>query len=229
MSTTAGPRLPRGFIFDLDGTLLANMPLHEEAFRHFTDKHGLPRLTGEMRARLDGKRNRDIFPILFGATLAPEVLRSYADEKEALYRALSKGRLVALPGLTRLLDALERRGLPMALATSAPLETVTHTLTELGLTGRLTRIVRSDTMERGKPHPDVFLAAAQLIEIAPEDCVAFEDAPAGILAARAAGMHCVALTTSFPGGTFAAHGAVPDIEVSDFDAYLAGPGAWLLG
>jgi beta-phosphoglucomutase len=228
MSTTAGPRLPRGFVFDLDGTLLNNMPLHEEAFRRFTDTHGLPRLTGEMRARLDGKRNRDIFPILFGATLTPEVLRGYADEKEAVYRDLSKGRLVALPGLTRLLDALDRRGLPTALATSAPLENVTHTLTELDLTGRLTQIVRSDTMERGKPHPDVFLAAAQLIEIAPEDCVAFEDAPAGILAARAAGMHCVALTTSFPGGTFAAHGAAPDVEVPDFDAYLAGPGAWLL-
>ena len=228
MSSTTVPRLPRGFIFDLDGTLVANMPLHEEAFRLFTDKHGLPRLTGEMRARLDGKRNRDIFPILFGGALAPEVLAAYADEKEALYRDLSKGRLVALPGLTRLLDALERRGLPTALATSAPLENVTHTLKELGLTGRLTRIVRSDTMERGKPHPDVFLAAAQLIEIAPADCVAFEDAPAGILAARAAGMHCVALTTSFPGGTFAAHGAAPDVEVSDFDAYLAGPGAWLV-
>ena len=136
MSTTTRSRRPRGFIFDLDGTLAANMPLHEEAFRLFTDKHGLPRLTGEMRARLDGKRNRDIFPILFGETLAPEVLRAHADEKEALYRDLSKGRLVALPGLTRLLDALERRALPFALATSAPLENVTHTLT-------LGRIARS--------------------------------------------------------------------------------------
>jgi beta-phosphoglucomutase len=229
MSTSAGSRPPRGFIFDLDGTLLANMPLHEEAFRVFTDKHGLPRLTVEMRARLDGKRNRDIFPILFGEALAPEVLRAYADEKETLYRGLSKGRLVALPGLTRLLDALDRRGLPAALATSAPLDNVTHTLSELGLTDRLTRIVRSDTMERGKPHPDVFLAAAELIEIAPGECIAFEDAPAGVMAARAAGMHCVALTTSFPAGTFAAHGAAPDVEVPDFEAYLAGPGAWLLG
>ena len=228
MSTTAEPRRPRGFIFDLDGTLVANMPLHEEAFRLFTDRHGLPRLTAEMRARLDGKRNRDIFPILFGEALSPEVLEHYADEKETLYRALSRGRLVALPGLTRLLEALERRGLPAAVATSAPLENVAHTLAELRLTSRLTQIVRSDTMARGKPHPDVFLAAAQLIEVRPEDCLAFEDAPAGILAARAAGMTCVALTTSFPGGTFAAHGAAPDIEVADFEAYLGGPGAWLL-
>jgi HAD superfamily hydrolase (TIGR01509 family) len=228
MSNTAPSPRPRGFIFDLDGTLVANMPLHEEAFRLFTDRHGLPRLTAEMRARLDGKRNRDIFPILFEEALAPERLRSYADEKEALYRELSHGRLAALPGLTRLLDALETRGLPAALATSAPLENVAHTLGELGLASRLTQIVRSDTMARGKPHPDVFLAAAQLIEVRPEKCLAFEDAPAGILAARAAGMTCVALTTSFPGGTFASHGAAPDIEVPDFEAFLAGPGAWLL-
>jgi beta-phosphoglucomutase len=222
------PRRPRGFIFDLDGTLAANMPLHEEAFRLFTERHGLPRLTLEMRARLDGKRNRDIFPILFDRTLAPEELRRYADEKEALYRELARGRLVAVAGLTRLLDALEGRGFPAALATSAPLENVTYTLDALALTERLTQIVRSDTMARGKPHPDVFLAAAQLIEVPPSECIAFEDAPAGVLAARAAGMTCVALTTSFAPGTFAAHGAPPDVEVPDFEAYLAGAGAWLI-
>src|SRR6266850_1778245 len=161
-------RNSRGFIFDLDGTLVANMPLHEEAFALFTDRHGLPRLSGEMRARLDGKRNRDIFPILFERALSAEDQRRFAEEKEAAYRELSRGRLAPLPGLVRLLDTLERRRLPTALATSAPLENVTHTLSELGLTRRLTQVVRSDTVARGKPHPDVFLAAAQLIEIRPE-------------------------------------------------------------
>lgn len=219
---------PRGFVFDLDGTLVANMSLHEEAFGLFTERHGLPRLTGDMRARLDGKRNRDIFPILFERELSADEQRRFADEKEAVYRELSRGRLAPLPGLVRLLDTLEGQHFPTALATSAPLENVTYTLSELGLSSRLTRVVRSDTVARGKPHPDVFLAAAQLIEVPPADCLAFEDAPAGVLAARAAGMRCVALTTSFPPGTFAAHGAPPDAEVPDFDAFLAGPGAWLL-
>lgn len=229
MSTDRNPLRGRGFIFDLDGTLVANMSLHEEAFGLFNDRHGLARLTAEMRARLDGKRNRDIFPILFGRALSPDELRRYADEKESLYRELSRGRLTPLPGLTRLLDVLEARRLPAALATSAPIENVAHTLGELGLARRLTQVVRSDMVERGKPHPDVFLAAAQLIEVAPVDCLAFEDAPAGVLAARAAGMRCVAITTTFPPGTFAAHGATPDVEVPDFEAFLGGPGAWLLG
>jgi beta-phosphoglucomutase len=234
MTVTASPVLsssdrPRGFVFDLDGTLVANMPLHEEAFARFGARHALAPITAEMRARLDGKRNRDIFPILFaGQDLGPEVLRQYADEKEGLYRELSRGRLAPLPGLTRLLDALERRGIPAALATSAPIENVAHTLGELGLAGRLSRIVRSDTLARGKPHPDVFLAAAQLIEVPPKECLAFEDAPAGVLAARAAGMRCIAVTTSFTEATFAEHGAAPDAAVPDFEAYLLGPGAWLV-
>jgi HAD superfamily hydrolase (TIGR01509 family) len=225
---TTGSAPARGFIFDLDGTLVANMGLHEEAFAQFNDRHGLPRLTADMRARLDGKRNRDIFPIIFGRTLSPEDQTRYAGEKETIYRELSRGRLVPVAGLVRLLDLLDGHGLPAALATSAPIENVVHTLQELGLAERLTRIVRSDTMARGKPHPDVFLAAAQLIEVPPAECLAFEDAPAGVLAARAAGMRCVALTTSFPAGTFAAHGAAPDVEVPDFEAFLAGAGAWLL-
>src|SRR5438045_3345095 len=171
---------PRGFIFDLDGTLVANMPLHAEAFALFGARHGLPPFNEELRARLDGKRNRDIFPILFARDLTAEEQRRYAEEKEGLYRELSRGRLSPLPGLLRLLDLLERRSLPCALATSAPLENVAYTLAELGLGGRLTRVVRSDSVPRGKPHPDVFLAAAQLIEIPPEGCLAFEDAPAGV-------------------------------------------------
>jgi beta-phosphoglucomutase len=224
---TSSSNLPRGFIFDLDGTLVANMGLHEEAFARFNERHGLPRFTADMRARLDGKRNRDIFPIIFDRALSPEDLLAYADEKEGIYRELSRGQLVPVPGLLRLLDALDARGLPAALATSAPIENVVHTLDQLGLAQRLTRIVRSDTMPRGKPYPDVFLAAAQIIEVPPAACLAFEDAPAGVLAARAAGMTCVAITTSFAAGTFAAHGAPPDFEVPDFDAFLDGPGAWL--
>src|SRR5258705_9399590 len=138
MRGPSSPRRPRGFIFDLDGTLVANMALHEEAFALFTERHGLPRLTAEMRARLDGKRNRDIFPILFERELSADDQRRFADEKESVYRELSPGRLAPLPGLGRLLYALERRHLPTALAPSAPLENVTHTLRNPGLARRRT-------------------------------------------------------------------------------------------
>jgi beta-phosphoglucomutase len=123
-----------------------------------------------------------------------------------------------------LLLACESRGVPVAIATSAPAENVVHSLAEIGLDKRLTHIVRGDDMPRGKPFPDVFLAAARLLGVPPDTCLAFEDAPAGVLAALAAGMRCVALATSFTPEDFARHGAHPDLVVADFAEFLEGPG-----
>ena len=220
----------RGAIFDLDGTIVDNMALHAEAFTIFVERHGLRPLTLADRRRLDGRRNRDIFPDLFGRPLPEDELRRYADEKEQLYRDLSAGRLVPVPGLERLLSILEDHGIPVAVATSAPRENVAHTLRELQLTDRFGLVARSDEVPRGKPFPDVFLAAASRLGVPARGCVAFEDAPTGVAAARAAGMRAVALTTSFPPEDFAGQPAPPDHAVRDFDEFLAGPGrVWVDG
>jgi HAD superfamily hydrolase (TIGR01509 family) len=217
----------RGVIFDLDGTLVDNMALHAQAFSIFVDRHGLPALTEADRARLDGKRNRDIFPDIFGRPLDDAFLKQVTQEKEGLYRELSRGKLSPVAGLLALLDALDARAIPAAIATSAPPENVAHSLAELGLAARLTRVMRSDEVARGKPWPDVFLAAASLLGVEPARCLAFEDAPAGIQAARAAGMRCVAVTTGFGAEALAAHDAAPDLAVRDYDAFLAVADAWL--
>jgi len=213
-----------GAIFDLDGTLTDNMALHQRAFEVFLSKHGLPPLTPELRRRLDGKRNRDIFPILFARELDDATQRAFADEKESLYRELSRGRLVPLPGLVELLGHLARRNVPAAVATSSPSENVDHTLRELALAASFAAVARADDVTHGKPHPDVFLLAAKRLGAAPERCIAFEDAPVGIEAARRAGMTCVALTTSFPAGVFTSHPIAPHHVVRDYTEFLAGPG-----
>lgn len=218
----------RGFVFDVDGTIVDNMPFHVRAFDVFTERHGIPPLTKEKRARLDGQRNREILPILFERALDDEEILRLAEEKESVYRELSRGRLAPLRGLLEVLDAADRHGIGVALATSAPEKNVQHTLSELGLFERLTAVVRSDTVPRGKPFPDVFLAAAARLGVPPADCLGFEDAPAGIRAVRAAGMQCVAVTTNFTAAELAAHDAEADHVVADFEEYLRGPGAWLL-
>jgi beta-phosphoglucomutase len=218
---------PRGLVLDLDGTVLDNMHVHAEAFAEFCRRHALPPFTEEMRLRLDGKRNRDIFPVLFGRELTDGEQVALAGEKEGLYRELSAGRLQALRGLPELLGACERHAIPVAVATSAPAENVRHSLAEIGLAERLSRVLRSDDMPRGKPFPDVFLAAAASLGVPPDTCLAFEDAPAGVVAALAAGMRCVALATSFTPESFPVHGAHPDLVVKDFEEFLAGPGRWL--
>ena len=152
---------PHGVVFDLDGTLTDNMACHAEAFALFLRRHGLPEMTMAMRERLDGKRNSEIFPILFERELTLDELRAFAEEKESAYRELSRERLQPLAGAVTLLDRLAARGIGVAVATSAPEKNVAHTLAAIGLADRIGVITRSDAVPRGKPFPDVFLRAAQ--------------------------------------------------------------------
>jgi len=203
------------------------MASHVEAFTLFLERHGLPGLTMAMRQRIDGKRSAEIFPIVFDREVSVEEVATFEDEKEGAYRELSRARLRPLAGAVTLLDRLAARGIGVAIATSAPEKNVAHTLAAIGLEDRFNVIVRSDEVPRGKPFPDVFLRAAARLGVAPESCLAFEDAPAGITAARAAGMRCVAILSSYPAETFDALDSPPDAHYRDFDAFLAGDGRWL--
>jgi HAD superfamily hydrolase (TIGR01509 family) len=215
-------------VFDLDGTMVDNMPWHTRAFEAFVARHGLPPVTLELRRRIDGKRNREIFPLLFEREMAADEIRAFEDEKEGAYREMSRAALTPMAGLLRLLDRFDAHAIPVAVATSAPESNVVHTLREIGLHARIATIARGDQVPLGKPAPDVFLHAASLLGVAPEACLAFEDAPLGVASARRAGMMCVALTSSFTPESFAASDIPPHATYADFDAFLAGDGAWLL-
>ena len=211
---------PRAVVFDIDGTLVDNMSLHAEAFAAFARRHGLPPLTSGDRARLDGRRNSEIFPLLFNREVPRDEWLAYEHEKEGLYREISRGRLAPMTGLLRLLARWTDEAIPVALATSAPAPNVVHTLCEMGLGGTFEIIVRGDQVGRGKPAPDVFIEAGRRLGIAAADCLVFEDAPVGIVAAQAAGMPVVALTTSFSESHFAGLQPPPTATCADFDAFL---------
>ncbi|MCC6992639.1 MAG: HAD family phosphatase [Acidobacteria bacterium] len=212
---------PRAAIFDLDGTVVDNMSLHAEAFAVFVERHGLPPLTPADRAKTDGRRNSEIFPLLFGRDMSREEWLAYEHEKEGLYREVSRGRLRVVPGLPALLARLRAHDIAVALATSAPALNVVHTLDEIGLADAFPTIVRGDQVPMGKPAPDVFIEAGRQLDVAATRCVVFEDAPMGITAARAAGMPVVAVTTTFTADQFALLDDGPDLVVRDFDDYLA--------
>ena len=214
---------PRAVIFDIDGTIVDNMHLHAEAFAVFAERHGLPALTQEDRARLDGRRNSEIFPILFKRDVGRDEWQAYEREKEGLYRELSKGRLLPMKGLHALIGRLRQDRVPTALATSAPKLNVEHTLAELGLAEAFPIIVRGDEVARGKPAPDVFIEAARRLGVDAADCLVFEDAPMGIAAAQAAGMRVVALTTSFQAAHFEQLEPPPTLVCGDFDEFLTTP------
>jgi len=219
---------PRAVVFDLDGTLVDNMPWHGQAFDAFVARHGLPPMDMAMRERTDGKRNREIFAMLFGRPLDDGEHAALEDEKEGMYRSLSRGRLEPLRGLLTLLDRIDARGIVAGVATSGPRANVEHTLGELGIGHRFAAIARGDQVERGKPAPDVFLHAARLLDVEPADCLAFEDAPLGVAAAVAAGMRCVAVTSTYPADVFLAGPTPPHAVYADFAAWLDDAGRWML-
>lgn len=208
-------------MFDLDGTVVDNMALHAEAFSVFMERHGLPPLTPEDRAKTDGRRNSEIFPLLFNREMTRDEWLAYEDEKESLYREVSKGRLVVVSGLQDLLDRAAAHGMAVALATSAPALNVTHTLGEIGLAHAFPVVVRGDQVPRGKPAPDVFIEAGRQLGVPAAECLVFEDAPLGVTAAHGAGMRCVALTTTFSADHFRSLPHPPALACRDFAAFLA--------
>lgn len=214
-------------MFDLDGTLVDNMALHAQAFASFATAHQLPPLTMDLRRRIDGKRNSEIFPMLFEREMTWDEILQFEEEKEGAYRQVSRGRLLPVRGALTLLARLEAHGIGVAVATSAPLKNVLHTLGETGLDGRFTVIARGDEVARGKPFPDVFALAAERLAVPPTECLAFEDAPIGVAAAMAAGMTTVGVATTFSEEQFAAHIPAPHAVVPDYEAFLDGVGRWL--
>lgn len=204
-------------IFDMDGTLLHNMPIHFRAFRVFIERYGLQLPPPERVTHLIGKRNSEIMPVLFGRTLTPAEIERYSREKEQIYREMLSG-VTPLPGLQRFLDILEQQQIRIGLATSAPRENVAPTLETLGIAGRFAAITLGDEVPHGKPAPDIFLETARRLGQPTDRCVVFEDSHAGIAAAHAAGMRCIALATTHTADDLRA--AAPDLIVADYDELL---------
>ena len=143
----------------------------------------------------NGLKSEDIFPRFLGRALTRAEIDALSDEKESTYRALYEPKLAPHRGATELLDRLRAAGVKLAVASSAPPANRSMVLDGLAWSERFDAVVASEGL-RGKPAPDIFLAAASCIGVAPTACVAFEDAANGIQAAAAAGMIVVGITTN---------------------------------
>ena len=187
----------RGAVFDLDGTLVDNMRWHARAWTALLRAHSDDaRSDGELELFVyahAGMKNEELIPLLLPGARDVAALSA---EKEALYRKLYAPSLEPLPGLLPLLEALQARGVLLAVASAAPLPNRDLVLDGLQLRARFAATVGAEHVRRGKPAPDIFLEAARQLALAPADCIAFEDAPKGVEAAVAAGMRCAAVTTT---------------------------------
>jgi HAD superfamily hydrolase (TIGR01509 family) len=118
--------------------------------------------------------------------------------RELVHGELDGAGVEPMPGVIELLDALAERGVPLGLATNSGREFATRALRAAGLYERFAAVVSAEDVERPKPAPDVYLAAAAELGADPDDCVALEDSETGVAAAKAAGMTVVGVP-SFPG------------------------------
>jgi len=184
----------KGLIFDLDGTLVDSMPAHFAAWCHALEEHGAPGIFPEdVFYAMGGRPTKDIVIELngeLGLHLDPDAVAM--SKREAYLEALNKVELI-----DPVIEFIrENHGkVPMAIATGSTRQVAERTLELLKIDHYFETMVTADDVECGKPDPEVFLKAAAAINVEPTDCVAFEDAAPGILAAQTAGMTVVTVPT----------------------------------
>ncbi|HEX6292652.1 MAG TPA: HAD family phosphatase [Herpetosiphonaceae bacterium] len=179
-------------LFDLDGLLADSEPLQKRAWHRFVERYDRV-LEPELIDRMFGLRLLDSAALVRQELSLPLSVEQVMAERDALFLDSLPGVLQPMPQASATVAAMHRLGLRTALATSGHQRYVTIALRELGLEHAFDAIVTGDTVTRGKPAPDIFLRAAELLDVSPAQCVVVEDAPHGIAAARAAGMFAVAV------------------------------------
>ena len=182
-----------GVIWDVDGTLVDTAELHFRAWEAIGEQQQRPFSRAEFAATF-GRRNPEIIAEVYGTHFTEQEITDLGEQKEVLYRAAARQHGVALlPGVRRLLEGLQRAGFRQAIGSSAPRANVNLIMRLTKAEPLFDAIVSMEDTERGKPDPQVFLVAAERVRVQPPRCLVMEDAVAGVEAAKAGGMKCVAV------------------------------------
>jgi len=191
----------RGAIFDWDGVIVDSSRHHEESWVRLASELG-EALPEGFFLKSFGMRNEQIIPSMLGWATEVGAIAEVSLRKEVLYREIvEEWGIEPLPGVRPWVDALHRAGIPCVIASSTQRANIELSLESFGLRSAFGGIVSSEDVSLGKPDPEVFVCASNLIDVLVEHCVVFEDAPVGIQAGCAAGMTVVGLTTTHPGET----------------------------
>ena len=202
----------RAFVFDFDGLMADSEPLAEWAWNQVLAPYG-HQLDDETLRAILGLRLPDSARFLCQHFDLPISPAEAAAGRDRVFLQAAPDRLRACAGLYPLLDELARHNVPTAVASSGHRRYLDLGLGALGLSGRFQAIAAGDEVAHGKPAPDVYLLAAERLGVPPAACIALEDAPLGVDAARAAGMVCIAVPhPRTAAANFAAHWVMASLE-----------------
>lgn len=184
---------PQAVIFDMDGVLVDSEPYHVQNEKLMFSKLGLE-IPDEEHARYMGTATDVMWKqIIRERNLkldVAEITDQTIQQEIPYFQSLNK--IDPMPGLVNLLENLQEYGIPMAVASSSDAAIIDIILDKSGLRKYFNHTVSSGEIGKSKPEPDVFLHAAKLLGVSPENCIVFEDSKNGIKAAKAAGMYCIA-------------------------------------
>ncbi len=185
----------RALIFDMDGVVIDSNPVHREVWARYNRRHGVE-TTEEMQQRMYGKRNDEIVRDFLGESLTDAEVAGHGAAKERLYREMVLPVIpqALVPGIREFLT--RHSDLPIGMGTNAEPANVQLVLEAAGLAKYFRAIVDGQQVARPKPHPDIYLRVAEILGVAPANCVVFEDSYSGVAAGVAAGMRVVGLQTT---------------------------------
>jgi beta-phosphoglucomutase len=183
------------FLFDMDGVLVDSNPYHKIALKEFCKKYGYDLNEEKLREKIYGRTNRDWITNLFG-TISESELKTYADEKESLFRDIYIKHIKPLDGLISFLEQLNKHNIKRAIATSAPRANVDFTLRHTGIGSYFETILDESFVSRGKPDPEIYLKTAAALGFAPSNCIVLEDSLSGVTSGKAAGCKVVGISTT---------------------------------
>jgi beta-phosphoglucomutase family hydrolase len=209
----------RAFLFDMDGVIVDSNPLHRESWAEYNRRHGVE-TTEAMQQQMYGKRNDMIVRNYLGQHLTDAEVFAHGAAKEQLYREKLAPRLneTLVPGLAAFLE--RHPDMPKAVASNAEPANIEFVLQKAGLARFFLVVVDGQQVANPKPRPDVYLRAAELLGIAPANCVVFEDSLGGVAAGLAAGMRVIGITTTYkdlPGSAL----LVEDFNDPNLESWLA--------
>jgi HAD superfamily hydrolase (TIGR01509 family) len=192
--------LIRGFIFDFDGTIIVSEQVHMRAWSDLAHEVGLSLPDGFLEHSV-GMSDYELIKILRAAWQNQLDEQAILSRKRHFYMKRVSDECHPVPGVIDTILRLKDKQHPLAIATSSSRVEVDPVLESLGIFGCFSAIVTVDDVSRPKPDPEIYHRAAQLLTLAPAECLAFEDSKAGVHSARSAGCLLVTIQTLYDEAT----------------------------